>query len=114
MEQFAIAVAWFAGLVGGVFVSLGMVQALTGRSVMRKRSNWSVGEIKMLGVVWAVAGLVLAISALVGSLQTAAHQSTLFVTFALWPIILGGPIGQLLIEQRHYGRWPFKDRVSHT
>jgi hypothetical protein len=111
MVQAIIATAWFAGLVGGAFVGLGVFQALTGRSLMRKRISWSVGEIKVLGVVWAVTGLVLAIVALVGSLQIASDQPAPFATF-VFPIALGGPIGQLLIEQHHNRRWPFKDRAS--
>jgi hypothetical protein len=113
MDQAVIATTWFAGLVGGVFVGLGVFQALTGRSLMRKRTSWSAGEIKLLGVVWAITGLVLAITALVGAFQIAANQAPR--SFALWPIIvLGGPIAQLLIEQHHNRRWPFRDRASGT
>jgi hypothetical protein len=117
MEQATVVVAWFAALVSGVFGGLAVSQAVTGRpttSMISRRTKWSVGELKVLGLGWAVYWLALAVFALVGSLNIAANRVVLFLPLTLSPILLGGPIFHLLMEQRHNGRWPFKERVSHT
>jgi hypothetical protein len=100
-------------------VGLAASQAVTGRSTYplfsnRNRINWSVGELRLLGLVWAFNWLALAVFGLVGALYLSAHEAPPISPLGWLPIILLGSVFQLLMEQRHNRRWPFRDRVSGT
>ena len=117
MEQATVVVVWFCALLAGVMGGLAASQAITGRPTypfVTRRINWSVRELKLLGLCWAIFWLFLSIYALVGSLFLSEHQAVPFGSLGWLLFILGGPAFQLLMEQHHHGRWPFKGRVSSS
>ena len=112
-----ILLTWSSALIGGAMGGLAVSQAVTGRPtipMVSRRIKWSVGELKILGLGWAIFWTALAVIGLAAGLNIAAHRIVLFLPLTLWPILIGGPIFQLVMEQHHNRLWPFKDRVSRT
>jgi hypothetical protein len=117
MQQATLVVGWFCALVAGTLGGLAASQSVTGRPtypLVTMRIDWTARELKLLGLGWAIFWLALSIYALVGSLFLSEHQAVPFGSVGWVPFILGGPAFQLLMEQRHNGRWPFRGRVSRT
>ena len=97
----------------GALTALGIMQAVSGRSIFSRGSSWTPGEIKLSGLGWAVCGLAGVGMALVGGLEFGAHVIPLYwvgspwgiVTANPWPLILfANLLFQLLIELRHRRR----------
>ncbi|TME03492.1 MAG: hypothetical protein E6I53_07255 [Chloroflexi bacterium] len=120
MSDVTLVSAWVGGIVGGAGVTLGVVQVVTGRMIINpRRWNWSVGEVRILGLVTAAEASILAIYSLVGGLVLSTGPSPNWVAPAWWydvvwlifPAIAAIPISMLLLEQHHQKRWPFEGRL---
>jgi hypothetical protein len=119
-----IVFVWLTGLLGGAMSSLAVYQAVTGLPTyplnpgrinwsLGRRINWSLGETKLLGLNWALFWLALSVYALVGGLMTASNQTGPFFIVIL-PVVLSALGFNLLIEQHHNRRWPFRGQVSYS
>ena len=113
---------WFFALLGGAMAALAVSQAVTGRPthpLMAHRADWSVSELKILGLGWAIHWLVLAAWVLFGSIWIVTFQSMplgrvgwIPIGVLVWlPVLSLGPVFQILMDLRHEGRWPFKRQV---
>ncbi len=93
-----------------------MYEAVTGRPtypLVARRIDRSVGEIKLLGVSWAIFWLALAVYALVGAFMDASHQTVPLLFMTVFPLILAATGFHALMEQHHNRRWPFKREIGN-
>jgi hypothetical protein len=115
MDSFIVVSAWFLALMAGAVLFEGIIEVATGRVIINpRRISWSVGEVRVSGLVTAAQGLYGATGALLLILGGRA-----FVLSAFWLIWLIGllfltAIPQGLLEQHHNRRWPFKPPVSQV
>ncbi len=116
MEQTIIGVVWFGAVGGGAMGALAASQAVTGRPTipLLRRIGWSVRELKLIGLIWAIYWFGMTIYILVSSLAIASNQHVDFLPMTIYPVILGGPAFQLLMERYHHRQWPFKGRVGNN
>jgi|SRR5450759_1876819 hypothetical protein len=127
MDAFGVGTVWFTGLFSGVWIALGITEALTGRVLPvfnLSRINWSVSEARLRGLAIVVQGVALGVYGLIGGLSFVAHVIPLFwvghwwgmfVSAPLLLIIWGAVLFMALIEQRHKRAWPFKrDLAGHS
>jgi hypothetical protein len=117
--HFAIAIvvsAWAAGFFAGTLFTFGMIEVVTGRMVVNpQRLNWSVGEVRVRGMAFAIGGLLIGtyslinfLSLLVSWYQIWALPPWWYATQLAWVPIVGiAPMTSLLLEQHHKKRWPF-------
>ena len=123
--HFAIAIvvfAWFIGFGAGTLVTLGTIELITGRMIINpERMNWSVGEARVRGAVFATAGVLIGMYVLIifiGLLgiyyQTWVPSPWWYLAPLAWIPIAGvGPVTGFLLEQHRLRRWPF-DRPQST
>jgi hypothetical protein len=108
---------WLVTFSGGMFTSLAVAQAVTGRRLYPlnpKQTEWSVGELKLLGLCWAMYWLALAAYGLVGGILNAMNMKVPS-SFVFWiPFVLSAPLMTILLERRHNRRWPFKEQTSRS
>ena len=75
--HFAIAIvvsAWAVGFAAGTLFAFGMIELVTGRMVINpQRLSWSVGEARVRGAVFAIAGVFIA-----------SAVPILLIVYALW------------------------------
>ena len=119
MDGSTIVMTWVIAFTSGALAALGVAQAASGRLLRifnRRHLDWTVGEVRVLGLTWAVAGASWAVWALFGAL-TFAHVIPLFWVGHWWGILISAPVSlitfgallvQVLIELRHNHRWPFR------
>ncbi len=119
MGGFTLGVVWLFSLGFGAWTALAVAQAVAGRPFFRfltGRVAWSAGEIKVSGWSWAMCGLAGAVFTLVGALTIANNRlpqhgigSPLGLFANPWPFVfLLTSLFQVLIEQHHKRRWPYK------
>jgi hypothetical protein len=111
---------WAGGIIGGIGVTLGLIELVTGRLVNPRRWNWTVGEVRVDGLVTTMSSLALAILFLINGLVFSSAAGPTWVGPAWWPpvtvvivglpFILVLPTTRVLLEQHHNGRWPFGQR----
>jgi len=108
--------AWLGGIIGGVGMTLGTIERLTGRIVINsRRLNWSGGEVRVHGAAIAAAGLILAAYTLAGAFVLSTGPSPHWLAPTWWddvqwliiPVLLTMPLTTLLLQQHHHARWPF-------
>jgi hypothetical protein len=112
---FNIVFVWFVTVLAVVLGTLAAVQAASGRRtypLTPRQTDWSIGELKLLGVCWAIYCYALALYALVGGLLVEMHVRNLFGLLAAIPFLLAATLIQGLTAARHHRRWPFKRQIS--
>ena len=114
MDGFGIVVSWLIATFFGFWTGLGVAQAVTGRFFFRMfnppRIEWSTNEIKVSGVSYAICGVVGAASILIFDLFGAFGVGTPWIMVSnpfIW-LFLATLLVQVIIEQHHRGRWPFR------
>ena len=67
---------WFEGLVGGVAITVGAVQAVTGRSIFPfawRRHGLTERQVRSIGLGWIVLGIAFAMWGLAGGIILGGH-----------------------------------------
>jgi hypothetical protein len=109
-----IGMAWVGGLGGGSLVTLGVIEAVTGRVVINlQRFDWSRNEATWLGLSRVIQGLAIALYSLVGGLALGAHVLPVFwaghawgvfVLLPFWLVVMAALLFQAGLEWQHEGR----------
>ena len=119
MDVVALMVSWGGGVCGGAFMTLGIIEARSGRMVIPgrlQRLEWTRGEVRIHGGVSAVMGLALAIYglttgfALLKPLNWTQHAWLHVFTLLVWLLIPAALTVTPLLERHHERRWPFNRR----
>ena len=107
-----LVLTWGGGIAGGAGITLGLIELVTGRLVNPKRWNWTIGEVRIHGLVTTTAGFGIAILSLFNGFVLSGPTWTGPAWWrAMWlPFILALPITGLLLGQHHNRRWPFVQR----
>lgn len=120
MEIALIVTAWMIGLASAVGMTVGVIEAVTGRMIVG-HSDWSAGEVKVRGLAWVISSFVLTIYGLLGVIVLSTGERPNWVApdwwhymeFASWPVILFGfPTTMFLLERHNKRRWPFNGKVQ--
>ena len=108
MEAVAIVSAWTFGIVSGASVAIGVASAVSGRMVFNPtRIDWSVGEARALGIVFAGQGCLAGVLSLIEVLEWATYKP--IVPPILMVLIgLAGLIGITWVGRHHDNRNPIK------
>jgi hypothetical protein len=117
MDSFEVVLFWSATVFFGIWTGLGIAQTFTGQfmfGMLNPRVDWSANEIRFSGVTLAVCGFAGAVSGLVFELYGPFGVGTpWFLLPSPWSVVfLGTLVVQVLIDQHHRGRWPFRPRSS--
>jgi len=112
-----IVFVWVVTVLAVVLGTLAAVQVVTGRRtypLTSRQTDWSIGELKLLGVCWAIYCYALALYALVGGLLVEVHMKMPFGFLLAIPFIVAATLIQGLTGARHNRRWPFKGQTSDS
>ena len=110
-----IVAAWLGGLVGAAFITIGILEASTGRAVINlSRINWSSREASLIGITRVVQGLAIASYPLIGALALGppalvrvapwfwvGHWWGPFAAGVFWLVIVGTLMLQAVLDVRH-------------
>jgi hypothetical protein len=114
---FNIVGVWVVTVLAVVLGTLAAVQAASGRRTYPftpRHTDWSIGELKLLGVCWAIYCYALALYVLVGGLLVEMHAQNPFGLLTAIPFVLAATLIQGLTVARHNRRWPFKRQISRS
>jgi len=107
---------WLAGILGGAVAAVGMIELVTGRLVVNPlRRKWSVGEIRIRGLVITPGGLAMA---MVCGFVLYTRPGPTWTEPVWWPAtpfigvlnFLAFGFTPLLLELHHGRIWPFTKR----
>ena len=108
MDTALLVNAWFGGIVAGCTLTVGLIELISGRFVIKLgRHEWSVSEARVGGLVCSIAGLYLAIYVLTMALRPAWWDS---FQPTVWVVIVALGVSMVLINLHHTRRWPFIGR----
>jgi hypothetical protein len=116
-DMLNVLLVWLVAFLGGVMGTLGAVQAVSGRRTYPfnpRGTNWSAGELNLLGLGFAVLWLAMAVYGLVGGLFIASHVHVPFGPLFWAPVVIASLLFQVLMQQRHSRGWPFKGQTSRS
>src|SRR5258705_2702780 len=113
MDSFGVVLFWGATVFFGIWTGLGIAQTTTGQllfGMFNPRVDWSANEIRLWGVTFAICGFAGTVSGLVFVLYGPIGVGTpWFLLPSPWVFVfLGTLLVQVLIDQHHRGRWPFR------
>jgi hypothetical protein len=110
---------WSGGLIFGAGITIGMIELVTGHMVIfPRRVSWTVGEVKVYGLVTSTVCSLFAIETLVDGLVLSTSSGPTWSVPAWWYATvwvwflgtLAFGFTALLLEQHHKRRWPFVQR----
>jgi hypothetical protein len=110
MDDAIIGWVWCLGMLCGALTAIGVVGAVSGRVLFNpRRIDWSVGEARILGLIWAIQGMALSLILLFGMVQLAANSGTAWFLPLVIPGGGGGFLAVVLVGQHHNRRHPAKN-----